>query len=224
MPFRKTAVVLTLLLAFVPPRPKAVYLQEFAVNSLEADGLWCPMAHCNRNDDSFQDLPPLLNVGPVQKITDPLVSPRGGIFLGCFTGEVLAVCAYNSPGHPALVAYHYEDGSIKWMSPLEDLPGQRHRKPAGVLIAKITIGGNPSERFVFAANHAEFVAYTIDGSRIWKRATQDINPEGFGWPVSLSFTDAKELVTVTTEGWVVKLNPIDGSTIDAYRMDTNVIW
>jgi hypothetical protein len=192
---------------------------------IELDGFGCPMAHCNRNDDSFHDLPPLRNVETAQKIIDPIVSPRAFVHLGAFTGEKAAVCAYDSVLHPALVAYDYKSGSILWTSPLEDLPGLFQRWPSGILLAKL-IGsdGSPQHR-VFAANPVEFVAYAADGRRLWKRASSDISvdaPEGVGMPTSLSFTDAHELVCVTTNGWVVKLDPVDGAVIASYRMDGSV--
>jgi hypothetical protein len=192
---------------------------------LELDGFGCPMAHCNRNDDSFHDLPPLRNVETSQKIIDPIVSPRAFVHLGAFTGEKAAVCAYDSVLHPALVAYDYKSGSILWTSPLEDLPGLFQRWPSGILLAKL-VGkdGSPQHR-VFAANPVEFVAYAADGRRLWKRATSEISVDahtGVGMPTSLSFTDAHELVCVTTKGWVVKLDPLDGAVIASYRMDASV--
>jgi PQQ-like domain len=205
--------------------------QGFTADGLQADGLWCPMAHGNRNVSSFQDLPPLLNVSKIQKIVSPAVSSRGFIHLGSFTGETMAVCAYASPRHPALVAYDYQDGSIRWRSALEELPAPGEvsgfqRLPAGVLLAKMSVNGKPTRHYVFAANPAEFVAYRTDGTLVWKRPTTAITtaaPYGVGGLTSLSFDDAKELVTTTTDGWVVKLNPVDGRVIDAYKMDTNVV-
>lgn len=204
--------------------------QNFSIDSLEVDGTWCPMAHCNRYDDSYQEITPLLTVGAVQKITDPRVSPSAWLFLGCVTGEAMAVCAYNSPDFPALVAYDYENGSVRWTSPLEDLPevndGVNGRRAAGILLAKMGVNGNPVRRYAFAANRAEFVAYAAQsGVRVWKRANSQVTPqapEGIGLPVSITFNDEKELVTITKEGWIVKLNPVNGSTIDAYKMDTRV--
>lgn len=194
-----------------------------AVERLEADGHWCPMAHCNRRDDSFQDLPPLREPRMLQPLNDPRVSPVGFIHLGSFTGERMAVCTYASPAHPALAAYDYRDGSTLWLSPLEDLPGVPRRIPSGVLIARLARRGRPPERHVFAANPAEFVAYTEDGARVWKRSSRDIAaeaPDGTGIPISISFTDSRELVAATSKGWVVKLDPADGRTIDAYRLRT----
>jgi len=81
------------------------------VESLEVDGRWCPMAHCNQTDDSFHDLPPLREASRSQTIADPVVSPYAWDNLGAYTGEKMAVCAYESPTHPALVAYDYQDGS-----------------------------------------------------------------------------------------------------------------
>lgn len=202
------------------------WAQTFIIDSLEVDGAWCPMAHCNRKGDSYQNIPPLLTLGAVQQITDSHVSPRAGPLLGCVTGESMGVCAYDSPEYPALVAYDYLDGSVKWTSPLEDLPEAEQRKVAGILLAKLGVNGNSVRHYVFTGNQAEFVAYEADGTRLWKRAARDITlaaPDGVGSPVSMTFNDAKELVTVTGKGWVIKLSPADGSTIDAYKMDTNVV-
>ena len=179
------------------------------------------MAHCNRNDDSLHDLPPLRSVETSQKIVDPVVSPRAFVHLGAFTGEKAAVCTYDSTLHPALVAYDYKTGSVLWTSPQEDLPGLFQRWPSGILLAKVTVGGGAAEGRVFAANPVEFVAYSGEGRRIWKRSTSDVTrdaPSGVGMPTSLSFTDAHELVCVTTKGWVVKLDPLDGRVIASYRM------
>lgn len=192
---------------------------------LELDGFGCPMAHCNRNDDSLHDLPPLRSVETSQKIVDPVVSPRAFVHLGAFTGERAAVCTYDSPLHPALVAYDYKTGSVLWTSPSEDLPGLFQRWPSGILLAKVGVGDGPPQHCVFAANPVEFVAYTGDGRRLWKRATSEVTseaPAGVGMPTSLSFTDARELVCVTTKGWVVKLDPLDGRVISSYRMDATV--
>lgn len=192
---------------------------------VELDGFGCPMAHCNRNDDSLHDLPPLRRVESSQKILDPVVSPRAFVHLGAFTGEKAAVCTYDSIQHPALVAYDYKSGSVLWTSPHEDLPGLFQRWPSGILLAKLAGLTGPSQHCVFAANPSEFVAYTGDGRRLWKRATSDISVEaanGVGMPTSLSFSDAHELVCVTTKGWVVKLDPLDGTVIASYRMVASV--
>jgi hypothetical protein len=81
--------------------------QNSTIDSLQSDGMWCPMAHSNQNVSSFQDVPPLLKVSKPQKITNRAVSFRGFVHLGSFTGEMMAVCVYASPYHPALVAYDY---------------------------------------------------------------------------------------------------------------------
>jgi hypothetical protein len=192
---------------------------------LELDGFGCPMAHCNRNDDSFHDLPPLRAVETAQKIVDPVVSPRASVHLGAFTGEKAAVCAYDSVLHPALVAYDYRSGAVLWTSPLEDLPGLFQRWPSGILLARVVRGDGTPQHCVFAANPVEFVAYSADGHRLWKRATSEVSagaPNGVGMPTSLTFSDAHELVCVTTSGWIVKLNPLDGTVIASYRMDASV--
>jgi hypothetical protein len=204
----------------------SAWAQSGAIDSLEEDGLWCPMAHCNRRDDSFQDLPPLRSLESAQMIFDPNVAQSAFINLGCASGEAMAVCAYGEPGRPALVAYDYQDGSVRWLSPMEDLPGGNGRRASGVpLLVKIGVNGAPPQGYVFASNHIEFVAYTADGVRLWKRASTDVTPlapQGIGHPISLSFSEAGELVAATNLGWIVKLDPLDGSTVDAYQMRTNV--
>ena len=165
------------------------------VARLELDGFGCPMAHCNRNDDSLHDLPPLRSVETSQKIVDPVVSPRAFVHLGAFTGQHAAVCTYDSPQHPALVAFDYKTGSVAWTSPPEDLPGLFQRWPSGILLAKVMVEDRPPQHFVFAANPLEFVAYASDGRRLWKRLTNEVNadaPAGVGMPTSLSFTDRGE--------------------------------
>lgn len=192
------------------------------IDSFEADGFGCPMSHCNRTDDSLHDLPPLRAVESAQPITDPRVSPRASIHLGAFTGETMAVCAYDSPLHPALVAYDYRTGGVRWTSPLEDLPGLFQRWPSGLLLAKMAVAGGSKQPVVFAANPIEFVAYAANGERLWKRRLAEIDAAGIGLPTSLSFTDDKELVCATTKGWIVKLNPADGSLVDAQRLEAQV--
>lgn len=193
--------------------------------TLQTDGKWCPMAHANRTDDSFQELPPLRAVTHFQKIIDPRVSQRGFIHLGSFTGRNMAVCTYSSPRHPALVAYEYRNGAVLWTSPLEDLPGFPRRIPAGIIIAAMSTDRGAPRTYVFAANPAEFVAYTAEGRRIWKRRNNEVvtgAAHGIGLPISLSFTDRGEIVAATTGGWVVKLSPSDGHTVDAYKMNASV--
>ena len=195
------------------------------LSRLELDGFGCPMAHCNRNDDSLHDLSPLRRVETAQKIVDPIVSPRAFVHLGAFTGERAAVCTYDSVLHPALVAYDYKTGSVLWTSPREDLPGLFQRWPSGILLARIAVDDGPLQHRVFAANPVEFVAYAGDGRRLWKRLTNEVSaaaPTGIGMPTSFSFTDSRELVCVTTRGWIVKLDPLDGRVISSYRMDATV--
>jgi outer membrane protein assembly factor BamB len=204
------------------------------IDSFEVDGVWCPMGHCNRSDTSAHDLPPLRYPTILQEITDPRVPRRTLGNHGAFTGEQMAVCTYALPSHPALVAYDYQDGSVRWTSPVEDLQpgltkyGQRTntRAVSALLLAKLRVDGGPVRRCVFAANPREFVAYTDDGDLIWRRVAAEITPaapEGIGSPTSLSYSDAHELVAATRSGWVIKLNPLDGRTIDAYRMETTAV-
>src|SRR5262249_37998143 len=141
-----------------PTRPDAP--RHDVADSLETDGRGCPMAHCNREDTSYHNLPPLLRVQTIQKVTDPAISPRAGFNLGAFTGEAMAVCAYPSPGYPALVAYDYTTGAVRWTSPLEDLSGIGRRRLAHLLLAKMALSGCRARPYVFAANPTEFVAYT----------------------------------------------------------------
>ncbi len=184
------------------------------------------MAHCNRNDNSWHDVPPLRSLETSQKIVDPVVSPRAFVHLGAFTGEHSAVCVYDSPLHPALVAYDYRTGSVLWTSPPEDLPGLFHRWPSGILLARVVVDNSLTRYCVFAANPVEFVAYAGNGRRLWKRSSNEISadaPAGVGMPTSLTFTDRGEIVCVTTKGWIVKLDPLDGSVISSYRMEASLV-
>src|SRR5262249_43477655 len=91
--------------------------------------------------------------------------------------------------------------------------------------AKMALSGCRARPYVFAANPTEFVAYTADGALFWRRDCKQITgaaPMGIGEPVALSFTDSREIITATTAGWIVKLNPTNGSPIDAYKMRTSV--
>jgi hypothetical protein len=177
---------------------------------LDTDGRWCPMAHGNRLDDSFQAVAPLRRATRVRKIVDDRLSP---------------FATYVSPSRPAVVAFDVERESVKWMSPVKDLRGMPRRRTSGILMAKLTFADRRPTRCVFCANTAEFVAYSEDGERLWKRRTTDISrdaPLGIGMPISISFTDANELVAATTGGWIVKLDPASGIPIDAYQMNTEV--
>jgi hypothetical protein len=194
--------------------------------TLETDGQWCPMSHCNRTDNSFQSVLPLRSVKSFRKISAPVAHSEGFIHLGSFTGRNIAVCTYSTPGLPALAAFRYQDGSVLWTSPMEDLPGYPLRVPVGILMARMSVKGKPAQNYVFAANVAEFVAYSEEGQRIWKRRNAEVAPEapwGVGLPISMTFNDAKEIVVATTGGWVVKLSPLNGQTIDAYKMETSIV-
>jgi hypothetical protein len=197
-----------------------------SVNSLRIDGDWCPGSHCNNKLDDFQQALPLVQVESVQRVTDPRVSPSAGAQLGCTTGETMAVCAYNTSQHPALVAYDYSSGNVLWTSPLEDLPASAFgRVVTGLLQTRISLDGSPEELRVFAGNPSEIVAYDDAGVRLWKRLSTSLTPEapdGIGTPVSIIVSSDRELIGATPEGWVVKLDPVDGSTIDAYQMTTNI--
>lgn len=191
---------------------------------IEADGDGCPMAHYNQNDDSSSTLPPLLNVGRRHSVRDDRVAPCAWDNLGAYSGQDMAVCAYESPLHSALVAYEYERGSVLWSSPLEDLPGFDRRRPHGVLLAKVR-GDGSDQQCVFASNPFEIVAYTSGGDRLWKRRITDILGPAEPWigaPTSLRHSPAGQLIMLTTGGWVLTLDPLDGSTVDARRLDTEV--
>ena len=201
-------------------------LDDLRPVSFEADGQWCPMSHCNRTDNSFQSVLPLRSVRRFRKLGAPVAHSEGFIHLGSFTGRSMAVCTYSTPSLPALAAFSYHDGSVIWTSPMEDLPGYPLRVPLGILMARMSARGKPAETYVFAANRAEFVAYSAAGRRIWKRRNTEVAsgaPGGVGLPISLTFNDAKEIVTATTGGWIVKLSPLNGQTIDAYKMETSIV-
>ena len=50
------------------------------------------MAHCNRSDNSFQNLPPLRQVSTVQEITDHIVSRAMRRLVATGKAEDLAAC------------------------------------------------------------------------------------------------------------------------------------
>ena len=191
------------------------------------DGVWCPLAHCTQFDTSFQSVTPLLSLSTVQQITDPRVSPIANFSLGCTTGQSIAVCAYDSPSFPAIVAYNYSDGSVSWLNSPNDLPpvkSTRRYVKSPLLVVGTSNGGVPQE-LVIASNPLQIVAYTSSGELVWKRHTLTLTPlapNGVGAPVSFSIDNANELVAATNAGWIIKLDPADGSTIDAYQMNTNV--
>jgi hypothetical protein len=188
---------------------------------LESDGAWCPMAHANCFNDSFNDIAPMRTVQTFQSIPDP---PFGYLNLGAFTGESFAVCAFAGPARPALAAFDYS-GTTRWMSRLEDLPPVgRLRRVAGILMAKVTPAGQPAALRVFAANPNEFIAYGEDGSVIWRRPARDMvggSAEGPGTLRSFSYTPDGALVICTRLGWVIKLSPVDGAPIASYHLLTS---
>jgi hypothetical protein len=201
------------------------------VIALDADGAGCPMSHCNQKADDFQRIRPLEGPIAMTKIEDPVVGSNATVLLGCTTGSSMAVCAYNALDSPGLVAYDYRSSEVLWTSPPEDLPlvggvgAFPGRLVLGVLIAKVRVNGDPEATWVFAANPAEFVAYDANGTRLWKRPSDTITPlapEGIAAPIAISFSEENELIVATRGGWIVKLHPSNGETIDAYKMDTNI--
>ena len=197
------------------------------------DGDGCPMAHCNLLNNSFHAIPPLRSITRAHRVDSPVISPKAAVNLGAYTGEKLAVCAYESAEHPALVAYDLQDDSVAWTSPCEDLPqafaAQSHwhmeRVVSGVLMATITSPDGHTKRHVFAATPNEIVAYTFDGSPVWKRPVADVastSGDPVGSPRDLRFTAQNEIVGATRGGWIIKLNPVSGSLLDMYRMESSV--
>jgi hypothetical protein len=206
------------------PNSQSVTVSPAAVDeTLGLDGTWCPMAHCGLWDTSVESVAPLMDLSSAALVTDPQVSPIANNNLGCTTGESIAVCAYDSPSYPAIVAYNYQDGSVAWTSPLNDLPplGDGRRGLNAPLLVVLTRRPGPNE-IVIAANPVQVVAYTAGGSRLWKRRIQRLGVGLIGAPVSFSIDNANELVTATDQGWIIKLNPRTGALIDSYRMNTNV--
>jgi hypothetical protein len=180
------------------------------------------MAHCGRFDTSFQRTWPLMDVSSVELVADPQVSPIANSSLGCTTGQTIAVCAYDSPSYPAIVAYNYQDGSVAWTSSLSDLPPVRGRRYVNApLLVALTGRPGPNE-IVIAANPLQVAAYTASGSRLWRRNIQRQGVGVVGVPVSFSIDNAMELVTATNQGWIIKLDPFTGAMIDSYQMNTNV--
>jgi len=167
-----------------------------------------------------------MRVSTVKKIDDASVSDWSAYSLGCFTGQTMAVGTYVSPSQPALVAYDYADGAVQWTSPLDDLPGAAGRSVAAILLGRMSLNGARPRQYVFAVNPTEFVAYDEKGIRLWKTAIAGIPTPGkhVGAPVSVNFNDAKELVTATDKGWIIKVSPLNGRIIDAYqiRIETTV--
>jgi hypothetical protein len=200
--------------------------QQPSKQRLETDGPWCAMAHGNQKVNSFQACPPLMRVKRSKKIISPILSQQAAQSLGSFSGEKMAVCSYSSTRYPALVAFNYEDESILWTSPMQDLPGKNRRGVSAILLAKFYTDENHFQRLVFSGNSAEFVAYRDDGTCIWKQKMVEISPSDstkIGAPISINFNDAGELITVTDKGWVIKLRPEEGSVIDAYNMESRII-
>jgi hypothetical protein len=182
------------------------------------------MAHCDRCDSSFHALPPLRTVRRADEIRDAAVARSAKNNLGAYTGDAFAVAAYESPHRPAIAAFDRQDGSLLWTSPLGDLPAVGARRwVSGLLLARVCSSEDAGRRCVFAANPAEFVAYAADGTRLWRRALAGAAlPAGehLGAPRCVRFDDAGNLVSATTHGWILKLDPRDGTIIDAYLMQT----
>jgi hypothetical protein len=191
-----------------------------------ADGCWSPMAHANRNDDSFHDLPPLRRIGSTQAIRDPRVSPAAHRGLGAYTGTTLAVCSYGEPSYPGLVAYDYPTGDVLWTSEPEDLPGTDHRRIAGVLLAQLRDANGGERMMVYAANQVEVIAYDYSGTLVWRTPTSEISPgpsERVGAVTTLTYRDDGHLILTTSRGWVALVSALGGEVVDAYRMDAEVV-
>ncbi|MCW2537778.1 MAG: hypothetical protein JWQ26_3477, partial [Modestobacter sp.] len=190
---------------------------------LEAERCWSPMAHANRNDDSFHDLPPLRRITSTRSIRDPRVSPAAHRGLGAYIGTTMAVCTYGAPDRPGLVAFDYATGDVLWTSGPADLPGADHRRIAGVVLAHLSDGSGTQRSVAFAANQAEAVAYEYSGRLLWRTPTADMSPvDRVGAVTALSFRDDGHVVLTTSRGWVVLLSALGGQVVDAYRMDADV--
>jgi hypothetical protein len=183
---------------------------------VEADGIWCPMAHADRSVTSCQGGEPLTRVESVERVGLGVAPAAAGHHLGAFTGSAYSVCAYASPFGPALVAFDHDTGEVRWTSPPGDLWASPRRAVSALLLARVATSGGRTDRRVFAGNPFEFLAYDQNGMRQWGTRTADWSPGFSGVPVSVNYTDDGELVTGTDEGWFAKLQPTSGTVSAAW--------
>lgn len=195
--------------------------------SIAPDGDGVPMAHCNLLDSSFSPLPPLTRIKDIQHFATPA---NGGANLGSYTGREIAISVYDKPDEPALVARRLADGETLWQTPLSSFPAVESlggaRGVSGLLLAELQFETGAPVPCVFAGNEREIQCLDPDGSVIWQRDASDIVGADaaihHGSPRCLRPTPDGALFYATFTGWVVKLDPLTGTTIDVMSLDTGL--
>ncbi|KUJ80075.1 sulfotransferase family protein [Ruegeria profundi] len=198
--------------------------------AIEPDGQGFPMAHGNLLDSSYVPLTPLREIRGIETKPDPKC---GGGNFGAYTATDYALAVFDSPHEVPLEAIDLETGKVIWQSDLGDFPaikdGLRGRFIGGALLAKLQFSNGRTRRCIFVGNRAEIRCIGLDGKTIWKRETADIVSElgstarGHGTPRCLRYTTDNELLYGTRNGYLVKLDPLSGQTIDVVDLKTKVL-
>lgn len=184
----------------------------------EPDGRGCPMSHANRSGDSCEEL--RLPRRPQARRLDDMrrCSSSSAYQLEAFSGTSLLVGTYPGPTDPAVVGFDPRDGAILWTSPLRDLAYKSRRGLAQPLLC--TLGAARAERRVIAANPSELVACSYSGESLWRITSEGLafgNPD-MGSPTSLNMLQTGEVVAATKNGWLVRVDPVDGAVIGSFRL------
>lgn len=205
----------------LPPLPEGFDGSWGPLQAIEPDGDGFPMAHGTLMDDSCVALPPLETVRGNQQM--PVPAYGGGNF-GAFTAPDYAVAVFDSPREPALACIDPGTGATLWQSELGLLPelpdGLTGRFIGGLLLARLRFAGGRVRRCIFVGNRAEIACLRLDGTVIWRRDTRNIvaaagpGAREHGTPRCLRFTRDNALFYGTRNGYVGKLDPLTGRTID----------
>lgn len=193
--------------------------------SICTDGDGVPMAHCNLLDNSFSPLPPLTRIKDIQHLPIPA---HGGANLGSYTGRDLVVSVYDKADEPALVARQLSNGEAVWETPLCSFPTVDTlgglRGVSGLFLTELRFETGGPVSCLFAGNEAEIQCLAPNGSVIWQRKGSDIvGPKAkinHGSPRCLRPTPDGALFYATSTGWVVKLEPLTGATLDVLPLET----
>ncbi|SIT15326.1 Sulfotransferase family protein [Roseivivax lentus] len=199
------------------------------LTAIEPDGEGFPMAHGSLLDNSCVGLPPLRRVNSVQHKPEP--SYGGGNF-GAFTASDYAVAVFDSAQEPALEGIDLKSGEVLWQSELDLLPmpsdGLPGRFLGGLLLVRLIFENGRTRRCIYAGNRVEIVCLDLDGKVIWRRPTCDIvsvfgaAARDHGTPRCLRYSRDNALVYGSRNGYVGKLDPLTGATLDIRDLSTRL--
>lgn len=189
---------------------------------IEPDGDGSPMPHSNMLDNSVCGTPPLRSVSSIDHIPFPAY---GGINFGAYTGEKYAVAVYEGPREPAIVAYDLTTGNRLWQTALDIFPQSKDmplRWVGGVLLAKLHFDDGTVEHCTFAGNRKEFICFNADGKIRWRKSAAEIlgsEDLRLGTPRCLRIARDKKIVLFTSQGNLIKFDPLTGEIEDLYTLD-----